>query len=133
MAFFIMGTAMENKLQTHRITEVDVTDDIITGRGGLALFVRYLASINILPLLNESFGNLRNSAKGLSVTKLFQQIFCFLFDGTSRHISHFDILAQDKGYAATIETDMKEMASSHTYKRRSKIVPSGGRLKIVPL
>ena len=112
-----MGTSMKNKSQTHRITDVDVTDDIITGRGGLALFVRYLTNINILPLLNESFGNLRKSAKGLSVTKLFLQIFCFLFDGTSRHISHFDILAQDKGYAATIETNMKDMASSHTIKR----------------
>lgn len=108
---------MKNKSQTHRITDVDVTDDIITGRGGLALFVRYLANINILPLLNESFGNLRKSAKGLSVTKLFLQIFCFLFDGTSRHISHFGILAQDKGYASIIETEMKDMASSHTIKR----------------
>ena len=108
---------MKHTSQTHRITDVDVTDDIITGRGGLALFVRYLTNINILPLLNESFGNLRKSAKGLSVVKLFQQIFCFLFDGTSRHISYFDILAQDKGYAATIETNMKDMASSHTIKR----------------
>ena len=112
-----MGTSMKNKSQTNRITDVDVTDDIITGRGGLALFVRYLANINIQPLLNESFGSLRKSAKGLSVTKIFQQIFCFLFDGTSRHISYFDSLAQDKGYAATIETNMKDMASSHTIKR----------------
>ena len=112
-----MGTSMKNKSQTNRITDVDVTDDIITGRGGLALFVRYLANIHVLPLLNESFGNLRKSAKGLSVTKLFMQIFCFLFDGTSRHISHFDLLAQDQGYAAILETDRKEMASSHTIKR----------------
>ncbi len=108
---------MKNKLQTHSINEVGITDDIMTGRGGLALFVRYLANINILPLLDESFGNLRKSAKGLSVTKLFLQLFCFLFDGTSRHLSHFGILAQDKGYAAAIETDMKDMASSHTIKR----------------
>jgi hypothetical protein len=108
---------MKNKSQTHRITEVDVTDDIITGRGGLTLFVRYLTSINILPLLSESFGNLRKSDKGLSVVKLFKQIFCFLFDGTSRHISYFDDLAQDKGYAAAIETDIEDMASSHTVKR----------------
>lgn len=66
-----MGTAMKNKSQTNRINEVDVTDDIITGRGGLALFVRYLTNINLLPLLTESFGNLKKSAKGLSVTKLF--------------------------------------------------------------
>ena len=108
---------MSHESQTKRINEVDVTDDIITGRGGLALFVRYLANISILPLLNESFGSLRKSTKGLSIVRLFQQIFCFLFDGTSRHISHFDILAQDKGYAVTIEADMKEMASSHTIKR----------------
>ena len=69
---------MKNKSQTHHINEVDITDDIITGRGGLALFVRYLANINILPLLDESFGNLRKSAKGLSVTKLFLQIFVTL-------------------------------------------------------
>jgi len=108
---------MRNKSQTNRINDVDVTDDILTGRGGLALFVRYLTNVNLLPLLNESFGQLRKSAKGLSVTKLFLQLFCFLFDGTSRHLSHFDLLADDKGYAATIETDMKEMASSHTIKR----------------
>ena len=112
-----MGTAVKNKSQTNRINEVGVTNDIITGRGGLALFVRYLANINILPLLNESFGNLRKNAKGLSVTKLFLQIFCFLFDGTSRHLSYFDALAQDKGYAATIEMGMKDMTSSHTIKR----------------
>jgi hypothetical protein len=108
---------MKNKSQANRINEVDVTDDIITGRGGLALFVRYLININLLPLLNESFGKLRKSTKGLSVTKLFLQLFCFLFDGTSRHLSHFDLLADDKGYAAIIETDVKEMASSHTIKR----------------
>jgi hypothetical protein len=113
----MMETAMKNKSQTNRINEVGVTDDIITGRGGLALFVRYLTNINLLPLLNESFGNLRKSAKGLSVTKLFLQLYCFFFDGTSRHLSHFDILADDKGYAGAIETDMKDMASSHTIKR----------------
>ncbi len=58
-----MGTAIKDKSQTNRINEVGVTDDIITGRGGLALFVRYLANINILPLLNESFGKWCTSAQ----------------------------------------------------------------------
>jgi len=108
---------MKKKSHPKRINEVGITDDIITGRGGLALFVRYLTSINLLPFLHESFGNLRKSAKGLSVTQLFLQIFGFLFDGTSRHLRYFDTLAQDKGYAAAIETDMNDMASSHTIKR----------------
>lgn len=112
-----METFMKNKTQTSRITKVEVTDDVMTGRGGLSLFVRYLTRLNLLPLLNDKFGSLRKSAKGLSVTKLFLQIFCFLLDGTSRHLCHFDHLAQDKGYAAAIETDLNDMASSHTIKR----------------
>jgi hypothetical protein len=100
-----------------KITRVEVTDDIITGRGGLALFVRYLTATHVLSLLSDKFGGLRKSAKGLSVTKLFLQILCFLFDGTSRHLSYFDQLARDKGYAATIGTDKNDMASSHTVKR----------------
>ena len=108
---------MRKQSQSNRINTIDVTDDIITGRGGLALFVRYLTNIQILPLLDETFGKLRKSSKGLPVTKLFLQLFCFLFDGTSRHLSYFDHLGQDQGYAATIETDLKEMASSHTIKR----------------
>ena len=103
--------------RSNHIARVDVTDDIITGRGGVALFLRYLNTIQVLPLLNSAFSKLRKSSKGLPVTTLFQQIFCFLFDGTSRHLSHFDRLAKDKGYAAILETDMKDMASSHSIKR----------------
>jgi hypothetical protein len=44
-------------------------------------------------------------------------MFCFMMDGTSRHLVYFDHLKNDVGYAGTIETDMKEMASSHTIKR----------------
>ena len=108
---------MQKQSPSKRISKVEVTDDIITGRGGMALFVRYLDTIQILSLLNQAFGHLRKSAKGLLITTLFQQVFCFLFDGTSRHLTQFDILAKDKGYAAALETDRKDMASSHRIKR----------------
>jgi hypothetical protein len=114
---FYIGTAMANTNTSNRIAKVAVTDDTLSGRGGLALFVRYLSTVNILTLLEGEFGLLRKSSKGLSIKKLFLQIFCFLLDGTSRHISYFDRIAKDEGYAATIETDMNEMASSHTIKR----------------
>ena len=39
-----------------KITKVEVTTDTMTGRGGMALFVRYLYSINIYALLLEHFG-----------------------------------------------------------------------------
>jgi len=101
----------------NRISKVDVTNDTLTGRAGMVLFVRYLTTVGILPILGTAFGRMRKSAKGLAVCKLFQQVFCFLFDGTSRHLQYFDELSQDKGYAAVIETDPKDMASSHTVKR----------------
>ena len=113
-----MGTRMKKKTQTNRIAKVTTTDDVLTGRGGLALFTRYVTNLDVLSLLNNRFGTLRQSAKGLSVTKLFLQIFCFLFDGTSRHLAYFDHLAQDQGYAATLETDKNDMASSLPTRKR---------------
>ena len=108
---------MEGYTTPNRISRVESTDDIITGRGGLSLFVRYLAGINLYPLLEEKFSGLRKSSKGLPIWKLFLQVFCFLLDGTSRHLTYFDDLAKDKGYSSAIELSGKEMASSHAIKR----------------
>ena len=46
----------------------------------------------------------RRSAKGLGVWATFVQVFCFLLDGTSQHLVHFDWLKRDAGYAAVLET-----------------------------
>lgn len=100
-----------------RIAKVGVTDDTLTGRGGLALFSRYIGHLGIFPHLERLFGALRKSGKGLPVSALFQQIFCFLVDGTSRHLVYFDELKEDEGYARGIETDPERMASSHQIKR----------------
>ena len=89
---------------TYRIAKVDTTSDTLTSRGGLALFVRYLSEIQLAPLLEHAFGHLRKSRKGLPLWSLFQQLFCFLLDGTSWHLRYFDHLKADPGYAATIET-----------------------------
>lgn len=102
---------------TYRIAKVETTSDTLTSRGGLALFVRYLAEIQLAPLLEEAFGHLRKSRKGLSLWSFFQQLFCFLLDGTSRHLRYFDHLKADPGYAATLETAPAQLASSHAMKR----------------
>jgi hypothetical protein len=96
---------------------VEITSDTLTGRGGLALFSRYLRSIEIFPHLDRLFGSVRKSSKGLAVTALFHQLFCFFLDGTSRHLVRFDDLREDEGYAAAIETPSEAMASSHAIKR----------------
>jgi len=96
---------------------VEVTSDTLTGRGGLALFSRYVRNIEILPHVDRLFGSMRKSSKGLPVATLFHQLFCFFLDGTSRHLVRFDALKQDEGYAAAIETQPGQMASSHAIKR----------------
>lgn len=96
---------------------VEITDDQLTGRAGLALFSRYLRRIEILPHLEGLFGSLRKSGKGLPVGALFKQVFCFLVDGTSRHLVRFDRLKEDAGHAGAIETRPEQMVSSHQVKR----------------
>lgn len=59
---------------------------------------------------------MRPSSKGLPVTA-FKQLFCFLLDGTNRHLVFFDDLKRDAGYAGVIETTPSAMASSHPVKR----------------
>ncbi|MDI6890634.1 MAG: hypothetical protein QMC83_06815 [Thermodesulfovibrionales bacterium] len=100
-----------------KITKVEVTGDTLTGRGGMALFVRYLSSVNIYALLLEKFSWIRRSMKGLPVWNIFKQIICFFYDGTSRHLVYFDQLKKDEGYAAVIENSPEEMVSSHQVKR----------------
>jgi hypothetical protein len=108
---------MNHQGSSERIRKIEITRDTITGRGGLALFSRYLDQCGILELLTRQFSRLRKSAKGLAVWLLFKQVLCFLFDGTSRHLTYFDHLKQETGYAAAIETSPSKMASSHTIKR----------------
>jgi len=100
-----------------KISKVDVTKDTLTGRGGLALFVRYLGQVNIYTLLLDAFGQIRRSEKGQPIWNIFKQIFCFFYDGTSRHLVYFDQLKRDEGYAAVIENNMGEMVCSHQVKR----------------
>jgi hypothetical protein len=107
----------KKKLQIHA---VEKTTDRLTGRAGLALFVAYMHSIEIFPLIDRFFGTIRKSKKGLDVYELFKQVVCFMIDGTSRHVSYFDHLRKDAGYAGSIETEQEDMASSHRIKRFMK-------------
>jgi hypothetical protein len=99
------------------IQRLETTNDCLTGRAGLVFFSRYLRNIGILAELDRVFGSIRKSAKGLPIAELFHQSLCFFFEGTSRHLTRFDALKADAGYAAAIETPRERMASSHMIKR----------------
>jgi hypothetical protein len=102
----------------YKIEAVEATDEKISGRGGLSLFVRYLEKIDIMDsALLPRFAGLKKSKKGASVEEIFKQVLCNFMDGTSRHLSYFDQLKQDRAYAALIGTGHKELISSLTAKR----------------
>ena len=107
----------EKNKQSQHIDKIESTTDNLTGRGGLALFSRYIEKIQILDIMANKFGFIRKSRKGLPVRMLFHQILCWFFDGTSRHLSYFDQIKKDEGYASVIETSSEDMASSHSIKR----------------
>ena len=104
----------QTELKIHRI---DTTSDRLTGRAGLALFVAYLHGIHIFGWFDQWFGSIRKNRKGVGIMELFKQVLCFFVDGTSRRLIYFDQLAQDEGYAGSIETQERDMASSHQVKR----------------
>ena len=110
-------SAPTGKTPSPILNDIQITEDRLTGRGGLPLFSRYLRNIEVLGSLEALFGSIRKSGKGLPVATLFKQVFCFLLDGTSRHLTYFDALAEDAGYAGAIETAPERMASSHQVKR----------------
>jgi hypothetical protein len=105
-----------DSVKTH-IDAVETTSDKLTGRAGLALVSRYLEATGVTALLARQFAFLRKSRKGLPLESIFHQILCFFVDGTDLHLTRFDRLQDDPGYAGTIETAEHRMVSSHAVKR----------------
>jgi hypothetical protein len=101
-----------------KITKIGVTNDKITARGGLPLFLRYIENIGLYKVMSSTLLSLLvSSGKGLQLQQFLKQIFAFLIDGTNMTISSFDQLKNDEGYTALLENKSNEMASSHQIKR----------------
>ena len=49
-----------------KIHKLEVTDDTLTSRGGLAFFAKYLEGIGIVGLLLHKFAGIKKSIKGIS-------------------------------------------------------------------
>ena len=118
-----------NNSKSYRITKLGTTEDTLTSRGGLAFFVKYVERVGVVGVLLTKFEGIKKSAKGVSIGNLFLQVLYFFFDGTSRHVSYFDELKKDSGYAAVVEMHDKQVASSHAVKRFSARFRSSERVR----
>lgn len=100
-----------------KINKIAITNDTISGRGGLTLFMRYLEGTLFFPLINEHLGHLKKSKKGLGLKQFVMQLMAFFIDGTDMSISGFDRKRNDDSYTAVLENRKEDMASSHQMKR----------------
>jgi len=100
-----------------KVSAVERTSDTLTSRAGLLLFARYIDKIGLTRSTDRWFADVRKSRKGASASECLRQILLFFIDGTSRHLTRFDDLKQDPGYAATIERRCDDLISSHAVKR----------------
>ena len=114
---------MSNYTPSRKISKIETTQDTISGRGGLALFSLYLTQIGVLRILSDCFPKIRKNKKGQPAWQLFKQVLCFFFDGTSRHLTQFEHIKKDSGYAAVIEETPDKLVSSHVIKRFFKCFP----------
>ncbi len=78
----------KHKEKSVKITGIDITDDTLTSRSGLNLFVRYLDGIGIMSTITQLFGSIRKNSKGNRIEEIFKQLLCNFADGTSRHLIH---------------------------------------------
>jgi len=100
-----------------KITNIDTTDEKLTSRAGLTFISGYLRATKIPELLEKKFSYLRKSSKGTKLSSVFHQILCYFINGDDFHLTHFDQLKSDPGYAGVIEIPEKQMISSHSGKR----------------
>lgn len=100
-----------------KISDVEITNDTISARGGLSLMFRYIDNTGITTMIEEKFGHLRKSSKGESIGECARQFMAFCMDGTSHSIARFDELKKDPGYAAVLERDVTQMLSTASMKR----------------
>jgi hypothetical protein len=100
-----------------KIDAIEITEDCLTSRAGMAGFSRYLNTIGMTNLLARTFSFLKKSKKGTGLRSMFHQLLCYFFDGTSFHLTRFDQLKKDPGYGAGVETPENDLVSSHAVKR----------------
>ena len=103
---------------TDKITKIGLTNDKISGCGGLALILRYIENTGLYALIpSVVLTKIKVHSKGLQLQQFLKQIFAFFFDGTDMSMTGFDAKKSDHGYAAVLENKVSEMATSHQVKR----------------
>jgi hypothetical protein len=100
-----------NHKNQQQISKIEITNDKISGRGGLAFFLRYVEQIGFYALSEKMLGHLRKSSKGLSLYQFIKQMLAYFIDGTYMSMESFNDRKKDSGYTALLENKEEAMSS----------------------
>ena len=108
---------INSTIKQQKISKIEVTNDVISARGGITLFLNYLENTQVFELIEHFLGPIKGSKKGLTVREFLIQIMAFIMDGSHNSINYFDHLKSDDAHAALLEMGPGRLASSHQIKR----------------
>jgi len=104
-------------IKQQKISKIEITNDVISARGGITLFLNYLENTGTFELIEHFLGNIKGSKKGLTVREFLIQLMAFIMDGSHNSINYFDHLKSDDAHAALLEMEPDRLTSSHQIKR----------------
>ena len=91
-----------------------ITNDKISGRGGLAFFLRYVEQIGFYELSEKILSHLRISSKGLSLYQFIKSrlVGTYFIDGTYMSMESFIDRKKDSGSTALLENQEEAITTS---------------------
>lgn len=100
-----------------QINNVGITNDTLTGRGGLALILRYLDKAGIWTLFETAIGHLRFSGKGKAIGTIVRRIVAAFIDGSDISMEGFDRQRNNPEYSALLECEREKIVGGSIVRR----------------
>jgi len=85
-----------------KISNVEITKDKMSGRGGLFFFLREVENIGFYSFFENHFHFLRFSGKKLPLIQFTRQMTASFIDDSDRFLTGFGRRKSDEGYAAIL-------------------------------
>ena len=81
-----------------KIKSVDVTNECLSSRSGLAPYVNFLNGSSIALELEDTLAHLRKSSKGIKLSDAFFQLLLFFAEGSYQCLKGFDTLKNNEAW-----------------------------------
>ena len=119
----------ETSKDRKRIERIEVTNDLLTSRAGLAPLAEFVRKSGMLQTL-AALNPVKKSGKGASDIDTYLQILLNFMDGTNTSLTGFDALRDDPAWADCCGVAQEDAVSSHSVKRFVGTMPRNAARKI---